>query len=173
MYTEPTDEPAKGSAFDITAVHTADSAATFTSIELKGDFYNGMGAGKNRVLTFEDATVEGVISASKAVHRVSTIDASNFHELGIVTNTARAAVNNGAIVALNSGSTWTVTGTSYLTGLTLAADASVRAPRGKNVTPDRRQHREAAHTRRDLHRCPCAHGGLTVCSWRGVCATGD
>ncbi|MFG2550509.1 hypothetical protein [Streptomyces sp. NPDC048581] len=93
-----------------------------------------MRTGRNMVLTFEDATVEGVISASKARHRVSTIDASNFHEPGIVTNTARAAVNNGAIVRLNSGSTWTVTGTSCLTRLALAADASVEAPRGKRVT---------------------------------------
>jgi hypothetical protein len=37
-------------------------------------------------------------------------------------------------VQLNSGSTWTVTGTSYLTRLALAADATVRAPGGKIVT---------------------------------------
>lgn len=134
VYTEPTDDPAKDPAFDVTAVHTADGAATFSSIALKGDFYNGMRKGKNMVLTFEDATVEGVISATKAQHRVSSIDASTFYELGIVTNTAQAAVNNGAIVRLNSGSAWTVTGTSYLTRLVLAADATVRAPRGKKVT---------------------------------------
>ncbi|MEW1777057.1 hypothetical protein [Streptomyces sp. NPDC086777] len=45
----------------------------------------------------------------------------------------QAAVNNGVVVKLNSGSTWTVAGTSYLTGLTLAADAAVQAPRGKSV----------------------------------------
>ncbi len=38
------------------------------------------------------------------------------------------------IVRLNSGSAWTVTGTSYLTSLTLAADATLRAPRGRSVT---------------------------------------
>ncbi|MFJ4787279.1 hypothetical protein [Streptomyces sp. NPDC088794] len=134
VYTEPTDDPTKDTTFDVTAVHTTDGAATFTAIALKGDFYNGMRKGKNMVLTFEDATVEGVISATKAKHRVSSIDASTFYELGIVTNTAQAAVNNGAVVRLNSGSRWTVTGTSYLTALTLAADATVRAPRGKTVT---------------------------------------
>ena len=38
------------------------------------------------------------------------------------------------IVRLDSGSSWTVTGTSYVTGLVLAAGASVKAPRGKSLT---------------------------------------
>ncbi|WP_369244190.1 hypothetical protein [Streptomyces sp. R41] len=134
VYTEPTDDPAKATTFDTTAVHTADGAATFSSIALEGDFCNGMRKGKNMVLTFEDSSVQGVISATTAKHRVSTIDSSNFYELGEVTNTARAVVNNGVVVQLNSGSTWTVTGTSYLTKLTVASDAAVNAPRGKSVT---------------------------------------
>ncbi|MFF5184528.1 hypothetical protein ACFY30_12175 [Streptomyces sp. NPDC000345] len=69
-----------------------------------------------------------------AKHRVPSIDASTFHELGIVTNTAQPAVNNGVVVTLDSGSIWTVTGTSYLTSLTLADDAAVKAPRGGTVT---------------------------------------
>ncbi|MEU6192650.1 hypothetical protein [Streptomyces sp. NPDC047061] len=133
VYTEPTTDPTKNSSFDVTAVHSTDGAATFSSIRLKGDFYNGMRNGKNMVLTFEDSAVAGVISATKAQHRVSSIDSSTFYELGIVTNTVQAAVNNGVVVKLNSGSTWTVTGTSYLTSLTLAADAAVRAPRGRSV----------------------------------------
>jgi hypothetical protein len=134
VYTEPTGDPAKDASFDPTSVHTADGAATFTSIALAGDFYNGMRAGKNMVLTFEDSTVQGVISATEAKHGVDTIDSSNFYELGQVTNTVKPAVNNGVIVQLNSGSTWTVTGTSYLTRLTLAADAAVGAASGKSVT---------------------------------------
>ncbi|WP_460061549.1 hypothetical protein [Streptomyces sp. YKOK-I1] len=134
VYTEPTTDPAKDSSFDVTAVHSSDGAATFTDIKLKGDFYNGMRKGKNMVLTFDGATLEGVISATRTKHRVASIDASTFYELGIVTNTVQAAVNNGAIVTLAGGSTWTVTGTSYLTSLTLAADAAVKAPRGKAVT---------------------------------------
>ncbi|MFJ8492885.1 hypothetical protein ACIRBZ_31750 [Streptomyces sp. NPDC094038] len=133
VYTEPTTDPVKNSSFDVTAVHSTDGAATFSSIKVKGDFYNGMRNGKNMVLTFEGSSVEGVISATRAKHRVSSIDASTFYELGIVTNTAQAAVNNGVVVKLNSRSTWTVTGTSYLTSLTLAADAAVRAPRGRSV----------------------------------------
>ncbi|MGX1546363.1 hypothetical protein [Streptomyces adustus] len=134
VYTEPIGDPVKDTGFDVTAAHSTDGAATFTAIALKGDFYNGVRKGKNMVLTFEGSTVEGVISACEARHRVSTIDAANFQELGIVTNTVRAAVNNGAVVRLNSGSVWTVTGTSYLTSIALAADAAVKAPRGKRLT---------------------------------------
>ncbi|MGW2822377.1 hypothetical protein ACWC24_15410 [Streptomyces sp. NPDC001443] len=134
VYTEPAGDPAKDTGFDVTAAHPTDGAATFTAIALKGDFYNGVRKGKNMVLTFEGSTVEGVISASGARHRVSTIDAANFQELGVVTNTVRAAVNNGAVVRLNGGSVWTVTGTSHLTSIALAADAAVQAPRGKRLT---------------------------------------
>ncbi|MFD7708530.1 hypothetical protein ACFV6E_01765 [Streptomyces sp. NPDC059785] len=134
VYTEPTGAPEKDTSFDVTAAHTTDGAATFTSIDLDGDFCNGMRTGKNMVLTFEDSTVTGVITASTAEHRVPSIDASLFSELGIVTNTAEAAVNNGVVVRLDGGSVWTVTGTSYLTSLTLAADAAVRAPRGRKLT---------------------------------------
>jgi hypothetical protein len=86
------------------------------------------------VLTFEDSTVQGVISATRAEHRVSKIDSSNFYELGQVTNTVQPAVNNGVIVQLNSGSAWTVTGTSYLTRLTVAGDAAVRTASGESLT---------------------------------------
>ncbi|MER5185162.1 hypothetical protein ABT009_43960 [Streptomyces sp. NPDC002896] len=134
VYTEPTDDPTKDSGFDVTAVHTADGAASFSSIALKGDFYNGMRKGKNMVLTFDDSTVEGVISASRTKHAVSTIDSSNFYELGEVTNTVQAAVNNGVIVQLNSGSTWRVTGTSYLTKLVVDAGASVAGAGGRTLT---------------------------------------
>ncbi|MGW2649440.1 hypothetical protein ACWC2T_32130 [Streptomyces sp. NPDC001393] len=37
-------------------------------------------------------------------------------------------------MAPESGSTWTVTGTSYLTRLALDADAAVRAPVGRSLT---------------------------------------
>ncbi|MFJ3670832.1 hypothetical protein ACIPSE_30670 [Streptomyces sp. NPDC090106] len=133
VYTEPTTDPTKDTAFDVTTAHTADGSATFSSIKLKGDFYNGMRKGKNMVLTFDGSTVEGVITASRTAHRVPTIDSSAFYELGIVTNTAQAAVNNGVVVNLAGGSTWTVTGTSYITALTLAAGAAVKAPRGKTL----------------------------------------
>ena len=134
VYTEPTGAATRTSSFDVTAVHTADAAATFTDIALKGDFYNAMRKAKNLVLTFDGSRIEGVISATSAVHAVSTITSAEYRQLGEVTNTAQAAVNNGVIVTLGTGSSWKVTGTSHLTKLVLASGASVTAPRGKSVS---------------------------------------
>jgi hypothetical protein len=134
VYTEPTGDPAKDSSFDVTAVNTADAKATFTDIALDGDFYNAVRNGKNLVLTFDASTVKGVITASSAVHSQSTITSADYKLLGEVTNTPKAAVNNGVIVTLGSGSRWTVTGTSYLTKLVIDSAAAVSAPRGRKVS---------------------------------------
>ena len=140
-YTEPTGSPAKSSSWVTTSAQSTDAKATFTDIDLTGDFYNSVWGGgnaslqgQNLVLTFTGSTVEGVLSASTAKHSVSTITSAEYREISEVTNTPSAVVNNGVIVNLGSGSTWTVTGTSYLSALTLASDASVVAPSGKTVT---------------------------------------
>ena len=135
VYTQPTGEPTKDSTFDVTATHDTDSICAFTDIQLHGSFYNGMRGDLNMVLNFSSSRVEGVISATLAEHAVDTIDSSNWWELGNVSNTPQAAINNGAIVSLASGSRWTVTGTSYLTSLTLDSTSSVCAAGfGKSVT---------------------------------------
>jgi hypothetical protein len=135
VYTQPTGEPTKDSTFSVTTAHTTDSNFSFTDANLRGDFYNGIRGDLNMVLSFSSSKVEGVISATLAEHAVTTIDSSNWWELGNVSNTPQAAINNGAIVSLASGSQWTVAGTSYLTTLTLDATSSVSAKGfGKSVT---------------------------------------
>jgi hypothetical protein len=134
VYTSPAGEPAKDTAFNVTTAHEGDSVLSFTGTELAGDFYNGMRAALNLVLHFAASRVTGVISATLAEHFVEVIDSSNWRELGHVTNTARPAINNGVIVTLTVGSNWTVTGTSYLTALTLDATSTVTGSRGGKVT---------------------------------------
>jgi flagellar basal body rod protein FlgF len=51
-----------------------------------------------------------------------------------VIDTPRTAVNNGVIVTLTNGSRWTVTGTSYLTSLTIDEGSTITAPKGNKVT---------------------------------------
>ncbi|WP_043680170.1 autotransporter outer membrane beta-barrel domain-containing protein [Streptomyces xylophagus] len=140
-YTEPTGSPTKSSTWVTTSAQTTDARGTFTDIDLTGDFYNSVRGGgnaslrgQNLVLSFTGSTVEGVISASTAAHAVSTITSAEYREISEVTNTPSAVVNNGVVVTLGAGSTWTVTGTSYLSALSLASDASVTAPSGKTVT---------------------------------------
>lgn len=63
---------------------------------------------------------EGVIVSKNATY------------LGDLINTPAPAVNNGVIVTLKGGSVWTVTGTSYLTSLTID-DGAIAAPPGSKV----------------------------------------
>jgi hypothetical protein len=93
----------------------------------------GGASGKNLVLTFDKANITGVISASSAKHAKDTITAADYKLLGEVTNTPSEAVNNGVIVSL-TGSTWTVSGTSYLTSLTIGEGSAIAAPEGSTVT---------------------------------------
>jgi hypothetical protein len=86
------------------------------------------------VLTFENTNITGVITASQARHAKSSITAEDYKLLGEVTNTPGPAVNNGVIVSLDDRSTWTVTGTSYVTSLTIAGGATLAAPEGRKVT---------------------------------------
>jgi hypothetical protein len=90
---------------------------------------------KNLDLRFTNVKVKGVISAAKASYRdgVTVIDVSNNKELGAITQTACEPVNNGVIVSLDKDCVWTVTGTSYLTSLTVIEGAVIQAPKGKKL----------------------------------------
>jgi hypothetical protein len=91
---------------------------------------------KNLDLKFVNTRVKGVISAATAAYKkgVVIIDGSNFEELSAVTQTAHEPVNNGVIVSFDKDSVWTVTGTSYLTSLTIAKGAVIKSPEGKTLT---------------------------------------
>jgi hypothetical protein len=89
-------------------------------------------ASRNLVVKLVDSQLSGVIAASSAKHRKDTIGAEDYQLLGVVSNTPGAAVNNGVLVELDH-STWTVTGTSYLTSLSVGADAHVAAPAGHTL----------------------------------------
>jgi hypothetical protein len=149
VYTQPTGEPTKDTTFDVTVAHDTDSVFYFDNIKLDGNFYNGLrggpstgaggpgpgpATGLNLVLNFAASKVTGVATATLATHYVDTIDSSNWWELGHVSNVAQPAINNGVILALTDHSTWTVTGTSYLTALSLDATSAVAGAHGKKVT---------------------------------------
>ncbi len=143
VYVEPTGDVVPQDGHDLTVAGDSDALATFSNIVLDGDFYNGMrgdipgpfgpASPRNLGLTFVNAEINGLITASQTHHHLSTITADDYLELGEVTNTPGPAVNNGVIVALTAGSTWTVAETCYLTGLTLDADSGVQAPAGRSV----------------------------------------
>jgi hypothetical protein len=136
-YDEPTTAPKPIAGFDTTSSEGA-ATANFSNIDLKGDFYNSVGWGRltdklNMVLNLNTSSVTGVISASESHHpspKITKANQSEFHE---ISDTARPTVNNGVIVNLTNGSKWIVTGTSYLTSLSIAEDSSVAAAEGSKV----------------------------------------
>jgi hypothetical protein len=93
----------------------------------------GNAAGKNLVLKLQKANITGIITASRARHAKSIITSEDYKMLGEVTNRPGSAVNNGVILSMDN-STWTVTGTSYLTSLTISEGSVVKAPEGSKVT---------------------------------------
>lgn len=132
-YVQPTGPAVKSETWNPAEVHATDATGTFHSGRLAGDFYNGvLGGGNgniqgmNLVLTFTNTVVRGVISAATTVHGESPIGYDNYDQLGVVENTASAVVNNGVIVSLYGNSVWNVTGTSYLSKLTIGAKSRIR-----------------------------------------------
>lgn len=79
----------------------------------------------NVVLTFRNTDITGVISASTAKHLAPTLTPDTRELLSEVTNQVSPVVNNGVIVTLEGRSSWTVTGTSYLSSLSIDTDARV------------------------------------------------
>jgi hypothetical protein len=96
------------------------------------DLKGAMNLGVNLVNT----TVTGIISSASQKYRdgLAVITAQNRDELSNVTQTAAAPVNNGVVVTLDGASKWVVTGTSYVTALTLAEGAEIVGAEGKTVT---------------------------------------
>lgn len=96
----------------------------------------GGGSGKNMALIFDNAAITGVISASEAHHlkKELYVNEQDYRLFGVVTNTAHEPINNGVIVTLTNGSTWTVTGASYLTSLTIGSRSTITAAEGYKAT---------------------------------------
>lgn len=82
-------------------------------------------AAKNLSVTLTDVTYTGRITASVSKHRVPKVSKENCEELGEVVNTPGPVCNNGVIVTLNAGTTWTVTGDCWLSKLTISDGAKL------------------------------------------------
>ncbi len=90
---------------------------------------------KNLGLFLKNVQLEGVVSSAMQTYRegLYVIEPINRLELSNVTQTPAPTVNNGVVVTLDEKSAWIVTGTSYLTSLTLAEGAVLTAPEGKTL----------------------------------------
>jgi hypothetical protein len=91
---------------------------------------------KNLGLNFTNVRIEGVISSATQAYRegLTVIREDNRYELCNITQKSAETVNNGVVVSLDKDSVWIVTGNSYITSLTIAKGAEIKAPEGKSLT---------------------------------------
>ncbi|MFT4210975.1 MAG: hypothetical protein QM626_03810 [Microbacterium sp.] len=118
-YTDPTSvSQTTTAATRANASLTARTTTNLTDTDVTGDFFNGATVSKNLVVNLSGSSVTGRISTTTAVHD-GTVNEANYERIGNVTNTVTAPINGGVIVNLTNGSTWNVTGDSYVTSLTV------------------------------------------------------
>lgn len=91
---------------------------------------------KNIEVNLVSAHIEGVISSASQAYRdgLNVIHEDERMEISNVTQTAAPTVNNGVIVNIDSTSSWKVTGTSYITALSLAPGAVLLPTEGRKIT---------------------------------------
>jgi hypothetical protein len=100
------------------------------------DMGEGLQGAHNLVIDMKNVRAESVMSAAKQWYDeegTDTIDAESYYLISCVKQEPAPTVNNGVIVTMDGNSEWTVTGTSYITSLTVAEGAVVKAPEGKTL----------------------------------------
>ena len=88
---------------------------------------------QNLILTFDNTKLKGIISASRSKHAVDKITSDTRQEIYQIYDSPCEAVNNGVIVKLTNGSSWTVWGRSYITALHIDETSGVYSPDGSPI----------------------------------------
>ena len=104
--------------------------------QIRGVSGKDLQGAKNLSLCLENAEITGVISAGKTKYNTSldVITRKDYQELSNVCFEAAPPVNNGVIVSIDKKSTWRITGTCYLTKLTIEEGGRVTGANGKTVS---------------------------------------
>jgi len=90
---------------------------------------------KNLGINMKNARIKGIVSSAVQEYPegVTEITPENWLDISNVTQTAALTVNNGVILSLDGDSIWTITGTSYISALTLAPGARVETVDGRTL----------------------------------------
>lgn len=115
--------------------YSGDVIADFRQVHLKGDIYQAMTDVGDMDLSFENASIDGVISLATARPASGKEPTrATFRQIGNVTDTVGPVAGKyGLKLTLGDDAHWTVAGTSYLTGLSLASGATLAAPAHEGV----------------------------------------
>lgn len=116
-------------------IETPDVVVALQKVALEGDFINTRTKQGGLTVTLDHASIFGGVSTgTQAPLGGVDPDETTYWQVGNVVNTwGPTAEKYGASVKVGSGSTWTVTKTSYLTKLHIEAGGKVAAPQGYRV----------------------------------------
>jgi hypothetical protein len=121
---------------------TDDEFTTIRNATLKGDFVNALTKKSSLNVKLVRSSLTGAVTTATSVHalgphgeKLVMQDSPALYKLiGEFTETyGPTAEMHGATITLDSGSSWTVAKTSYLTGLTIAEGARISAPKGSKL----------------------------------------
>lgn len=88
-----------------------------------GDYTNEVGGGSSKAtdlnLILDNVTYTGNVSTAEAYHEKPVIGHIDYDLIGVVNNTVCVPENAGIVVNLKNNTTWNVTGTGYVTSLTI------------------------------------------------------
>lgn len=108
----------------------------FEAMTYDNDYDRDFRGAKNLAVNLINTRIEGILSSAEQRYRegLEWIDETSRLELSNITQYAAPTINNGVVVTVDTNSTWVVTGTSYITGLSLGEYALVKAPAGKKLS---------------------------------------
>lgn len=134
-YTVPTQENNWSTDTAVTD-KTTSAVAKFANMTLNGNIYNSVYTlNQGLDVTLDNVTLNGVISSSNANHvdengtiikGGTVITSEDYLYAGRIVNTASKPVNNSVKLTLSNGTTWNVTGTSYLATLVLGKGCTIK-----------------------------------------------
>jgi hypothetical protein len=114
--------------------------ATFSNSVLSGDIINGNTVAGTVTAIFKNTSITGAITEAATAHATAadgtelTFAHPELYKLVGEFIHTYAATGKGVAVTLDAGSKWTVSKTSYLSSLRLAAGATLSAPDGKTLS---------------------------------------
>ena len=73
----------------------------------------------------DNVEYSGVVSTTEAFHNQAVIGHKDYDQIGVVNNTVCIPENAGIIVKLRNHTVWNVTGTGYVTSLTIDQTSSM------------------------------------------------
>lgn len=118
---------------------TSDITVLLKNAILNGDIVNAMTPKGNEIVSLENTTITGAITTAifESLADIDGVEVSKetYYYIGEVKNTYCATDDEyGMQVSLDRNSSWIVDETSYVTGLTIAEGAVMKAPEGYTVT---------------------------------------